>query len=237
MKQYLLSIYQPDGPAPPKAFLDEVMRDVNALNQEMRPAGAWVFTAGCTADTATVVAQRASEGDVLMTDGPFAEGKEHIGGFIDHPRAGSRRCARVGQQAGARAQAAVDRGAAVPGRARTEHAVRHRRRAIRCRRSSVSSARRRPRGGGARSRLRRHRDCRGGRPGRVRPAVERWPSGRAAARVRPDGSSRPRAIARSIVSAARRGATTGTRRRPLHARAAGRARRTRRTPCATIACA
>ncbi len=80
MKQYMLGIYQPDGPAPAPEVLEPVMRDIDALNQEMRAAGAWVFTGGLHApDTATVV--RAKDGEVLVTDGPFAEGKEHIGGF------------------------------------------------------------------------------------------------------------------------------------------------------------
>ena len=80
MKQYLLSIYQPDGPPPPPDVLDKVMRDVNALTKELKAAGAWVFNGGLhPPSTATVV--RIKTGDVLTTDGPFAEGKEHIGGF------------------------------------------------------------------------------------------------------------------------------------------------------------
>jgi hypothetical protein len=80
MAQYLLSIYQPDGPPPPKEVLDEVMRNVHALTDDMKAAGAWVFSAGLhPPHTATVL--RAGQGDVLMTDGPFVEGKEHIGGF------------------------------------------------------------------------------------------------------------------------------------------------------------
>jgi hypothetical protein len=80
MKQYLLSIYQPDGPTPPPEVLDKVMRDLDALNRELRAAGAWVFAGGLhPPSTATVV--RLQGGDVLMTDGPFTEGKEHIGGF------------------------------------------------------------------------------------------------------------------------------------------------------------
>jgi hypothetical protein len=56
------------------------MRDVDDLNQEMKAAGAWVFAGGLHApSTATVV--RLQDGDVLTTDGPFAEGKEHVGGF------------------------------------------------------------------------------------------------------------------------------------------------------------
>src|SRR5260370_2688377 len=46
MKQYLLSIYQPDGDPPPPAALDEVMRRLDALHEELRAAGAWVFVAG-----------------------------------------------------------------------------------------------------------------------------------------------------------------------------------------------
>lgn len=81
MKQYLLSIYQPDTGAPPPEVLDKVMREVNALIQETKDAGAWVFNGGLhPPGTATVV--RVERGDVLMTDGPFAEAKEHLGGFL-----------------------------------------------------------------------------------------------------------------------------------------------------------
>jgi len=81
MKDYLLSIYQPDGPPPPPAALDRIMRDVADLNAEMKAAGAWVFSGGLfPPSTATVVRVRA--GDVLVTDGPYAEGKEHLGGFV-----------------------------------------------------------------------------------------------------------------------------------------------------------
>jgi hypothetical protein len=80
MQQYLLSVYQPDGPPPPPEVLEPIMRDLEALNTEMRAAGAWVFTAGLhPPSTATVL--RATDGDVLITDGPYAEGKEHLGGF------------------------------------------------------------------------------------------------------------------------------------------------------------
>jgi hypothetical protein len=80
MKQYLLSIYQPDGDPPPPEVLEPIMRDIDAVDQELRAAGAWVFTGGLHApDTATVL--RAADGGVLVTDGPFAEGKEHVGGF------------------------------------------------------------------------------------------------------------------------------------------------------------
>jgi hypothetical protein len=81
MKQYLLAIYQPDGAGPPPGVLQRVMHDVEALRQEIKAAGAWVFSEGLHApSTATVV--RVKDADVLVTDGPFAEGKEHIGGLV-----------------------------------------------------------------------------------------------------------------------------------------------------------
>jgi len=80
MKQYLLSIYQPDGPPPPPEILMPVMQEVNAVRQEMQAAGVWVFAGGLhPPSTATVV--RVQGGEVVTTDGPFTEGKEHIGGF------------------------------------------------------------------------------------------------------------------------------------------------------------
>ncbi len=81
MKQYLLSIYQPDGAPPPPEVLGPIMRDVEALVQEIKASGAWVFDGGLhPPSTATVV--RLRDGEVLLTDGPFAEGKEHVGGCI-----------------------------------------------------------------------------------------------------------------------------------------------------------
>lgn len=80
MKQYLLSMYQPEGDPPGPEILDPIMRDLDALQQEMKDAGVWVFAGGLhPPSTATVV--RAKDNDVLITDGPYAEGKEHIGGF------------------------------------------------------------------------------------------------------------------------------------------------------------
>ena len=80
MPQYLLSIYQPEGAPPSDEFLAEVMRKLAAVNAEIRAAGMWVFTGGLhSPSTATVVRHR--EGEALLTDGPFTEAKEHIGGI------------------------------------------------------------------------------------------------------------------------------------------------------------
>lgn len=80
MAQYLLSIYQPDGGVPDPEVLDPIMERVEAVNTEMREAGAWVFAGGLfPPETASVV--RLSGEEVLTTDGPYSEGREHLGGF------------------------------------------------------------------------------------------------------------------------------------------------------------
>src|SRR5215467_11266937 len=80
MKEYLLSIYQPDGPPPATTNLEHIMRDVGAVRDEMQAANAWVFSGGLhEASSATVLRPKGAE--LLITDGPFIEGKEHLGGF------------------------------------------------------------------------------------------------------------------------------------------------------------
>lgn len=84
MARYILSIIQPDGEPggapPPPEFLEPIMKKVAALNADLREAGAWVFAAGLLpAHEAFVVTVRG--GKPLITDGPFAETKEHFGGF------------------------------------------------------------------------------------------------------------------------------------------------------------
>jgi hypothetical protein len=80
MKQYLLSIHQPDGPPPPSVDLERIGRELDVLNKELKESGAWVFADGLfPPSTATVL--RVSDGEVLMTDGPYTEGKEHLGGL------------------------------------------------------------------------------------------------------------------------------------------------------------
>jgi hypothetical protein len=81
MKQYLLSIQQPDGDPPPREYLDKVMRDVDALVREIKDSGAWVFD-GALYPPSTATVLRLRDGEVLMTDGPYTEGKEHVGGFM-----------------------------------------------------------------------------------------------------------------------------------------------------------
>jgi hypothetical protein len=80
MQTYLLSVYQPDAEPPPPEVLGPIMDKLAEWNGRLRSAGAWVFTGGLLPPgTATVV--RVSGTEEIITDGPFAEGKEHLGGF------------------------------------------------------------------------------------------------------------------------------------------------------------
>jgi hypothetical protein len=82
MKQYLLAVYSAEG-GPAYMSEEETQRAyqaVDAFNRDVRAAGAWVFAGGLhPSSTATVV--RAQGGQVITTDGPYAETKEQIGGF------------------------------------------------------------------------------------------------------------------------------------------------------------
>ena len=90
MSQYLLSTYAVEGEVHGKQEVHEqsmtpeemqtFMERVTALEAEMKASGAFVFTGRLhDPDAATVV--RSSDGDLIMTDGPFVESKEHIAGF------------------------------------------------------------------------------------------------------------------------------------------------------------
>jgi hypothetical protein len=84
VKQYMLSVHTVEAvegsPPPPPEVAQKLYEGVAAFNAELQSAGAWVFAGGLhPPSTATVV--RVQDGDRLITDGPFAEGKEHIGGF------------------------------------------------------------------------------------------------------------------------------------------------------------
>ncbi|MGW3603815.1 YciI family protein [Micromonospora sp. NPDC005161] len=87
MTLYLLSIHQPQGELPPEPeFLAGVMRQLGELRDELTATGSWVFGQGLhSPDSATVLRPR--DGEVLVTDGPFVEGKEYLGGItiIDVP--------------------------------------------------------------------------------------------------------------------------------------------------------
>jgi hypothetical protein len=79
--QYLLSVHSVEGDTPPTdEQIQKMYADVEVFNKEIQASGAFVFAGGLhPSDTATVV--RAGDGNVQVTDGPFAETKEQLGGF------------------------------------------------------------------------------------------------------------------------------------------------------------
>ena len=81
MKNYLLAVHTVEGePSPSEEEMQHAYKAVDGFNAELQAAGAWVFAGGLHPPaTATVV--RSRDGEVVMTDGPFAETKEQLGGF------------------------------------------------------------------------------------------------------------------------------------------------------------
>lgn len=82
MTQYLLSVHMVEGETPyaSEEEMQASYKAVDIFNAKLQEQGSWVFGGGLhPADTATVVSSK--DGDVLITDGPFSESKEHIGGF------------------------------------------------------------------------------------------------------------------------------------------------------------
>ena len=83
MTQYLLSVWHSDrNPIPddPKV-MQQAVRQVDALNRELMDKGLWVFGGGLHDPSTASVVEGNATGDPTITDGPFAESKEQIGGF------------------------------------------------------------------------------------------------------------------------------------------------------------
>jgi hypothetical protein len=75
--QYLLSVYQPGGGMPGAETMARITADVRRFNEELRESGSWVFAGGLHAPSSATVVRP----DGMITDGPYLEGKEHIGGI------------------------------------------------------------------------------------------------------------------------------------------------------------
>ena len=80
MPQYLVAIHHPDG-YDGSLEGEEMVRDIDALNEEMQAAGARLFAGGLRPVTDARSLRKQPDGKVLVTDGPYLETKEHIGGF------------------------------------------------------------------------------------------------------------------------------------------------------------
>ena len=80
MPQYLVAIHHPDNYDP--SAEDEAMgRDIDVLNEEMVAAGARFFAGGLQSASRAKSLRKQPGGEVVITDGPYIEAKEHIGGF------------------------------------------------------------------------------------------------------------------------------------------------------------
>jgi hypothetical protein len=80
MPQYLVAIHHPDNYDP--SVEDETMdRDIDVLNEEMEAAGARFFAGGLQSARHAKSLRKQRGGEVVLTDGPYLEAKEHIGGF------------------------------------------------------------------------------------------------------------------------------------------------------------
>ncbi len=82
MTQYLLSVVTPTEASQPPSpdELAAIGTRVEAVQNRIREAGAWVFAGGLAAPSSATVLRPKGE-EILLVDGPFAEGKEYLGGF------------------------------------------------------------------------------------------------------------------------------------------------------------
>jgi hypothetical protein len=80
MPQYLVASYLPDN-FDPSTVTEAMMEEIHALNREMIAAGVRKFACGMSPAANAKTVRKQSDGTVLVTDGPYLETKEHIGGF------------------------------------------------------------------------------------------------------------------------------------------------------------
>ncbi len=81
MARYLLSVIQPDGPVPAPEVIGPIMERVAKFDEDLRASGSWVFNAALH-DVGASTVVRVEDGEVLLTDGPYVEAKEHVGGLV-----------------------------------------------------------------------------------------------------------------------------------------------------------
>jgi hypothetical protein len=80
MPQYLVAIHHPDD-FDPSTESEATVRDIDTLNEEMAAADVVIFVGGLTSASEAKSLRARPNGEVLVTDGPYLETKEHIGGF------------------------------------------------------------------------------------------------------------------------------------------------------------
>jgi hypothetical protein len=80
MAQYLVAIHHPDD-FDPSLVTESTVRDIDVLNEEMEAAGVRMFAGGLAGASNAKSLRAQPNGKVLVTDGPYLETKEHVGGF------------------------------------------------------------------------------------------------------------------------------------------------------------
>ena len=80
MPHYLVAIHHPDN-FDPSTVDEATVHDINVLNDELEAAGARLFAGGLSAPSQAKSLRAQPNGEVLITDGPYLEAKEHVGGF------------------------------------------------------------------------------------------------------------------------------------------------------------
>ena len=107
MPQYLVAIHHPDD-FDPSVEDEATQRDIRALNDEMKAAGAVIFVGGLQPARSARSLRVKPDGNVLVTDGPYIETKEHIGGFWVLEAAGLDEALAWGRKAAVACRAPVE---------------------------------------------------------------------------------------------------------------------------------
>jgi hypothetical protein len=80
MPQYLVASYLPDN-FDPSTVTEAMIDEIHAVNRELIAAGVRKFACGMAPAANAKTVRKKSDGTVLVTDGPYVETKEHMGGF------------------------------------------------------------------------------------------------------------------------------------------------------------
>ena len=108
MTQYMAAIYRPDNYDPAVSEDEAMHRGIHALNEEMIAAGVRVFAGGLESERTARALHLQPTGNVYLTDGPYTETKEHIGGFWILKTAGMDEALEWGRKAAVACRASVE---------------------------------------------------------------------------------------------------------------------------------
>lgn len=81
MTQYLITMFQPEADPPEPDVLNAIMAEVDALNEDLKKSGAWVFAGGLQPPDTSTTLNPSPDGSVVVSHGPFAQVSDQFGGF------------------------------------------------------------------------------------------------------------------------------------------------------------